>query len=146
MSQLRDNNYIYTRTKEKDKILQILRENGFRITKQRKLILDVILKHECACCKEIYYQANKMDPSIGIATVYRMINTLGELEILKPENSYKIPCEDSCCLKDGCQIVMKNNDVIHLDWKEWEEAIGRILMKKGYMKKCDIDSIIVKTG
>jgi Fur family ferric uptake transcriptional regulator len=59
--------------------MQQLRDNGCRITNQRKIILDIILEGECTSCKEIYYKALKSDSTIGIATVYRMVNTLEEL-------------------------------------------------------------------
>ena len=44
-------------TGRKKRILDELRENGFRITNQRKLLIDIILSGECSCCKEIYYEA-----------------------------------------------------------------------------------------
>ena len=48
----------YHRTNmQKETVLQRLKENGCRITKQRKILLDIILQEECACCKEIYYKA-----------------------------------------------------------------------------------------
>jgi Fur family ferric uptake transcriptional regulator len=66
-------------TNQKEYIMQMLRDNGCRITNQRKIILDIILEGECTSCKEIYYKALKIDSTIGIATVYRMVNTLEEL-------------------------------------------------------------------
>ena len=60
---------------QRSAIVDRLRREGCRITKQRKIILDIILQEEYSCCKEIYYKAAKQDSSIGIATVYRMINT-----------------------------------------------------------------------
>ena len=70
----------YQRTKmQKDMIIKRLREEGCRITKQRRMLLDVILEEECSCCKEIYYRASKVDPGIGTATVYRMVNKLEEI-------------------------------------------------------------------
>ena len=72
---------------QREEILERLREQGCRITKQRQLLLDIILQEEYSCCKEIYYKAAKQDSSIGIATVYRMINTL-EISV----QSAEIPC------------------------------------------------------
>jgi Fur family ferric uptake transcriptional regulator len=66
-------------TNQKEQIMQKLRDNGCRITTQRLIILDIILEGECTSCKEIYYKALKIDSTIGIATVYRMVNTLEEL-------------------------------------------------------------------
>lgn len=63
----------------REEILQRLREEGCRITRQRLIILDVILNGDCSCCKEIYYKASKQDKNIGPATVYRMINMLEQI-------------------------------------------------------------------
>lgn len=74
----------------KEMIIQKLRANGCRITKQRLVLLDVILQEECESCKEIYYQAVKKDSTIGPATVYRMINTLEEIGVINRKNMYKV--------------------------------------------------------
>ena len=48
----------YHRTQMKrELIIQKLREQGCRITRQRRILLDIILEEECSCCKEIYYKA-----------------------------------------------------------------------------------------
>ena len=59
---------------QRDLIIEKLKEKGLRITRQRKILLDIILEGECSCCKEIYYRASALDPKIGVATVYRMVN------------------------------------------------------------------------
>ena len=41
---------------QKDLIIQKLKEQGLRITKQRLILLDIILEEDCSCCKEIYYK------------------------------------------------------------------------------------------
>lgn len=71
-------------------ILGRLRERGYRITKQRKLIISTILENDCSCCKEIYYQVREKDQSVGIATVYRMIKTLEEAGVIDRRNMYRI--------------------------------------------------------
>ena len=79
---------------KKSYILQELRKNGCRITNQRQLLIDIILQDECCCCKEIYYQAIKKDPTIGMATVYRMVKTLEETGLIKRKNLYRIRVEE----------------------------------------------------
>lgn len=64
---------------EKEIIIQKLKDRGGRITKQRLILLDIILEGECSCCKEIYYKAVNKDEKIGLATVYRMVNKLEEI-------------------------------------------------------------------
>ena len=79
---------------KKSYILQELRKNGCRITNQRQLLIDIILQDECCCCKEIYYQAIRKDPTIGMATVYRMVKTLEETGLIKRKNLYRIQVEE----------------------------------------------------
>lgn len=79
---------------QKEIIIQKLKERGCRITKQRLVLLDVILEEDCSCCKEIYYKASKKDSRIGTATVYRMINSLEEIGVISRRNMYKIMCEN----------------------------------------------------
>ena len=81
----------YQRTQmQKEAILDALRAKGLRITKQRKIILDIILGEDCSCCKEIYYQVREKDHTVGIATVYRMIKTLEEAGVIDRRNMYRI--------------------------------------------------------
>ena len=75
---------------QKQIIINRLKEDGCRITKQRLMLLDIILEDECSSCKEIYYRATKKNPTIGTATVYRMINTLEEIGAISRKNMYKI--------------------------------------------------------
>lgn len=74
---------------EKESIIIKLKENGCRITKQRKLILDIILENRCSSRKEIYAQAAKLDHSIGMATVYRLVKELERIGVLSREIVYK---------------------------------------------------------
>lgn len=84
----------YYRTQmQKDRIVDRLKENGCRITKQRMILLDVILSGNCTSCKEIYYKASKLDPKIGTATVYRMVNLLEQIGAISRVNLYEVTCE-----------------------------------------------------
>lgn len=67
---------------KKEIIIQKLKGKGGRITRQRLILLDIILEEECSCCKEIYYKAVGKDEKIGLATVYRMVNTLEEIGVI----------------------------------------------------------------
>ncbi len=80
---------------KKNTIIEQLRENGCRITNQRKLLIDIILQDECSSCKEIYYRAVKKDSSIGLATVYRMVKTLEEAGFIHRENMYRIDMNEA---------------------------------------------------
>lgn len=64
-------------------VISLLQEKGFRITKQRKLIIDIILDSNGASCKEIYQKVVSKDNTIGTATVYRMIRLLEDVNVIK---------------------------------------------------------------
>lgn len=97
-------NPIQALTKEEQKayILQTLKQNGCRITSQRQLLIDIILQDECCCCKEMYYKALKKDPTIGMATVYRMVKTLEETGLIHRKNMYRISCDYAGQCTDPC--------------------------------------------
>lgn len=67
----------------KSEIIDRLKGKGLRITNQRRVLIDTILENECSSSKEIYYNAIKKDPNIGMATVYRMIKVLEDAEVLE---------------------------------------------------------------
>ena len=76
--------------KNSELVIDALRGHGCRITNQRRILIDIILENDCASCKEIYYLASKKDPSIGIATVYRMMRTLEEYGIITRKSMYQV--------------------------------------------------------
>ena len=86
-----ENQQKYEKTQmQREIVIQRLKEQGCRITKQRMVLLDIILNENCSSCKEIYYKASRIDSKIRTATVYRMINTLEEIGAINRRNMYKI--------------------------------------------------------
>ena len=126
---------------QKELILQKLKKRGCRITKQRQMLLDVILQEECASCKEIYYKAKKEDSRIGAATVYRMINLLEEIGAIRRENMYKIYCSMDCGRENACVIELDDHTVLKLSAQRWFMVILEGLKAYGYADKQQIASI-----
>ena len=79
--------------KKKDYLVKKLKENKCRITKQRLLLLDILLEENCTSCKDIYYQAIRVDKNIGPATVYRMMKLLEDIGAISRKNMYRINYE-----------------------------------------------------
>ena len=125
-------------------IVQKLREQGCRITKQRLMLLDIILEDECSCCKEIYYKASKLDKNIGTATVYRMVNTLEEIGAIDRKNMYKIACCRECEAEDMCMIELDDHTSCCLSSKQWLDVIKAGLKTQGYIKEQNIVSAAIK--
>lgn len=117
----------------KNIILEKLKQEGLRITSQRKLLIDVILENECSSCKEIYYQATKLDNTVGIATVYRMVKTLEDLELINRKNLYNISYENlNISNKSQAVFISKNKQhVLELDKTEWFRILEEELKSQG---------------
>ena len=139
-----ENQEAYQRTQmQKDMILERLREQGCRITRQRQLILDIILEEECSCCKEIYYKALQKDSSIGPATVYRMVNTLENIGAISRKNFYKIACGEDCFKEQGCTVELSDHTICRLSGEMWMDVMKSGLKAKGYIQNQDIENVIV---
>ena len=128
---------------KKEIVLQRLRERGCRITKQRQMLLDVILQEECSSCKEIYYRASSIDSSIGTATVYRMINLLEEIGAISRKNMYRISCAMSCEKEDVCIIELDDHTVCQLSAQNWYKVISEGLRTCGYVERQKVTSVMV---
>ena len=120
---------------KRELVIRKLKEEGFRITKQRLLLLDVILEGDCTCCKDIYYRAVKVDPGIGTATVYRMINTLERIGAISRTNMYRIGCEQEEKPKCACLIRYEDDTDCALSQNKWKEVIQSGLESCGYTEK-----------
>ena len=128
---------------QKDIVVQKLKERGCRITKQRLMLLDIILEENCSSCKEIFYKASKQDKNIGAATVYRMINTLEEVGAINRRNMYRIACGEDCDVAKACQVELEDGSRIELAAGKWHEVICEGLKKCGYIQDEKIRSVTV---
>lgn len=130
---------------QKEIILQKLKEQGCRITKQRLMLLDIILEEDCSCCKEIYYRASKKDPGIGSATVYRMINMLEEIGAINRKNMYKIACNAECEQENVCTIEFDDDTIIELSKGKMNQVLLQGLTACGYVHGKSVRSVMLKT-
>ncbi|WP_308415461.1 transcriptional repressor [Sporanaerobium hydrogeniformans] len=113
-------------------IYEKLRDKGFRLTKQRQLLIDIILKNECVSCKDIYYKASCIDEQIGIATVYRLVNMLEEIEAIDRKNMYKMSEVGQERPEDAYHIILEDDTVYYLSEAKWKEIIKAGLKVWGY--------------
>ncbi len=130
---------------KKEQIIEKLKENGCRITKQRRMLIDIILENDCSSCKEIFYKAAKCNEKIGVATVYRMINALEEIGAISRKNMYKVECSEDCRPEDcGCVIVLDDDTTYHLSPGKWNMVIQEGLKRCGYLKGQKVTKIEVQ--
>jgi Fur family ferric uptake transcriptional regulator len=65
--------------KEEKSLLQALREQGYRLTPQRLMVLEAIeASHDHVSAEEIHARARQQYPYLNISTVYRTLELLKE--------------------------------------------------------------------
>lgn len=71
-----------------DEYKEILKTKGYKLTNQRKAILNTIIEnvHEHLSCEEIFNLVSVDYPEIGIATIYRTIQLFENLNIVVKVN------------------------------------------------------------
>ncbi len=111
-----------------------LRSSGKRITPERELLLRIIKQNAHLDAEEIYRIAQKDCPQIGLATVYRTLTLLKDLDIIRTtdlgENHkhYEVLSEDHVHLV--CSICGRITDVavpsaLHAAAKKEQFAVQR---------------------
>lgn len=125
---------------QKDLVIERLKEQGFRITRQRKLLIDIILGKSCSCCKEVYILASKKDPGIGMATVYRTVDALEQAGALKQRTAYQL-CDNQGQKCKGCLVELEDNSQMELDYSIIERLIEAEIRKNSNGKGKKVRSI-----
>jgi len=152
-------------SQEVEQYLETLRKAGFRLTNQRRIIIRTLLenigKHPNA--QELLELVSLEDPSIGIATVYRTVELLNQMDIINLSNQeegfrrYEIADEKfhlhlycRCC---GKLIHSNANDEIVKTIKQWAETqnftmLPQTLEISGICEECyqDIEEIDTSEG
>ena len=131
---------------KKEQIIEKLKENGCRITKQRLMLIDIILENDCSSCKEIFYKASKTDNRIGVATVYRMINALEEIGAISRKNMYRVECSDECAQSGGCEIILDDKTTYHLSPLKWNKVVQEGMKRCGYLKDQKVAGIRLQSS
>lgn len=67
-----------------EKVKELLRKKGLRVTSQRLLVLEIMVSHpgEHLTAEEIHDLAKETCPEIGLATIYRTVQVLCDLQIV----------------------------------------------------------------
>lgn len=78
---------------EIEKLKSNLKEKGYKLTPQRRAIVDVIIRNEGnhLTTEELYDLVKKECPEIGLATVYRTVQLLEEIGVV-----CKLDLNDGC--------------------------------------------------
>lgn len=123
-----------------DMVIERLKKQGFRITRQRRLLIDIILGESCTCCKEVYILASKRDPGIGMATVYRTVDALEQAGALKRRTAYQL-CDNGGQKGKGCLVELDDGSLLELDYSIIEKLIETEIHKSSRGKGNKVRSI-----
>ena len=110
-------------------------QKGLRMTEQRRIIARVLENStDHPDVEELYNRANKVDSNISIATVYRTVKLLEEIEIIERHDfrdgrsRYETVPEDH----HDHLIDLKSGKVIEFANSEIEQLQEQIARKLGY--------------
>ena len=124
---------------QREHILQKLKEQGYRVTKQRIAVIDIILENDCGSCKEIFYRTSKVNKNIGAATIYRTVKMLEEIGAIHRRNIY----QPSGMEESGVVLVtLMDGTELHLTAEEWNEVVQKGMEACGYLEGEKILSIV----
>ena len=133
-----------TQNIDRDSLLKMLHKKGFRITEQRKQLIEIILSKNCSNCKEIYFESLKKGSKIGMATIYRMMNLLEEVGALKWRNEYYI-CDQETPRLENCMVELEDASQVELQADSIREVFEKGMEACGYLEGKKVRHIVVKS-
>lgn len=97
-----------------------LKETGFKITPQRRAIIETLLKHKDKhlSSEEIYDLVRVDCPEIGLATVYRTMQLLDDVGVIS-----KLNLDDGCIRYEICLDKEDSHNHHHLICKNCSKII-----------------------
>ena len=133
-------------------ISAILRQRGYKLTAQRRAILEVIVHSQSHLSPaEIHKRVKRQDPNIGLVTVYRTLEILSHLGIIcemhtrgntrsylirgTPEHHHHIICTDCGTVVNftGCELSRLEE---RLSRETGFEMTGHLLELSGRCPSC----------
>lgn len=139
--------------KLKEKFKRKLAENNYKLTRQREIILETILekKNWHFTAEELFSAVREKDKEIGMATIYRTLELLQNLDIVhvldfnEDSRKYEIYLEEAhhhhlICKGCGKLIEFSDQDIDYFEAELEEKYDFQITEHKlrfyGYCKEC----------
>lgn len=115
-----------------ESFMALLRSKNLKTTPQRLAILELIYENGHIGVEEIYQHIKQSQPNISLATIYKNIATLSEMDILReikpPTQKQKYELASDKHVHVSCEQCGKLQDV-HVDVGE---LLGICMHKSGY--------------
>lgn len=114
---------------------QTLNARGYKLTAPRRAVLDVVARmHESLCPAEIYERAHRRYPRLGLVTVYRTLDILVELGVLR-----RVHLDDGCHgyalsrTSHGHYLICSScNQVVEFDGCDLDRLFKNMARKTGF--------------
>ena len=94
------NESCFTVNTAKQQCIDKLKKAGIKMSKQRMELLDLLFSGKFNCTKELFYEAQKNHPELGMSTVYRFLNVLENLAIIGNSKILDLKCSE-CAFRLG---------------------------------------------
>ena len=117
------------------RIEKLCAENGVKFTHQRRIIAEVISNSDDhPDANEVYLRANKIDPRISLATVYRTIKLFEEYNVLNriELGGKRARYEELTDSHHDHLIDIDTGDIIEFVDDDIEELQKKVAKKLGY--------------
>jgi Fur family transcriptional regulator, ferric uptake regulator len=118
-----------------DRIEKLCIDKGMRMTDQRRVVARVLSgAHDHPDVEELYHRAQKVDPHISIATVYRTVRLFEEAGIIARHDfrDGRSRYEEAPDVHHDHLIDMKSGQVIEFTDSEIETLQAAIARRLGY--------------
>ena len=115
-------------------LLKKCQEAGLKVTEQRKTILKVLDESaDHPSVEMVYDRAKELDSSVSMATVYRTLNLLDELNLVIrhdfKENYSRYEIKD----RDHYHLInLEDGKVVEFEDKAMEELVKKIAKEHGF--------------
>ena len=111
-----------------------LRASGHRLTPQRELVLAAVEELEHATPDQVYAQVRTKSDSINLSTVYRTLELLDELGLIRHAHlSDRAPTYHSATDHEHAHLVCRNcRSVTSVGRPEVEEALRGVVGQRGF--------------
>lgn len=117
-------------------MIEVLHDAGFRVTTQRKIILEAVAYQVGwhVHPKDVYSYVQERDKSIGLATVYRTLKMLEDMDLLN--KIYMMGMQEDHEMEHGQDhyhlICLQCGSIIDIQDTEFDEISNHVNKKYGF--------------
>ncbi len=109
-------------------VIQALRSKGYKATPQRIAICRIALNSRShPSAQQVYEEVRKIHPTVSLATVYKTLDVLRELDLVQEINFSKGNARFDSYMKPHINLVcLKCGGITDLDDATIKEIIGKV--------------------